>query len=128
MDTITFKEYHEKQQALMESNDDIKLFKEYKSEEVKGLYYLTEDENAQVDKYVQIFETELKGDIALIDEGFLSSVVGGVAGFLVGPTIGRVIAKALGVEKGILYDMFTSKLVNIALGSAIAKSVTTKKR
>ena len=40
----------------------------------------------------------------------------------IGPSIGKVIAKALGIEKGILYDMFTSRVVGTALGVAISKS------
>ena len=44
-----------------------------------------------------------------IDEGIFGKILGGVAGFIVGPAIGRIIARALGVEKGILYDMFTSQ-------------------
>lgn len=56
-----------------------------------------------------------------IDEGLLGSIVGGAAGYLVGPALGRGIAKALGIEKGILYDVLTSKLVTAALGSVLLK-------
>jgi hypothetical protein len=54
-----------------------------------------------------------------IKEGLLGSL----AGFVVGPAIGKVIARALGIERGILYDMFTSRLVGAALGSAIQNNM-----
>lgn len=57
-----------------------------------------------------------------IDEGLLSTLLGGATGFLVGPIIGKAIAKVLGVEKGMLYDLLTSKVVTTALGVAIANS------
>jgi len=117
---MTFEEYHNQMKTVMES-DSFKLFTEYKSEENNGLHYLTEQENAQVDEYVKMFESEYGNDLSQLDEGFLGKIVGGVAGFLIGPTIGRIIANALGIEKGILYDMFTSRLVSTALGSALLK-------
>lgn len=58
-----------------------------------------------------------------LDEGTLSSIFGGVAGFIAGPAIGKIIANALGIEKGILYDMFTSRLVSAALGAALGKRI-----
>jgi hypothetical protein len=121
---MTFEEYYNKK--LSESQDDFKLFMDYKSDENKGLYYLTEQENAQIDEYVKLFESEHGNDISKLDEAFFGKILGGVAGFLVGPTIGRIIANALGIEKGILYDMFTSRLVSTALGSAIAKNMGKK--
>lgn len=121
---MDFKEYYE--QKLAESNNDFKLFLDYKSEENKGLYYLTEQENAQIDEYVKMFESEHGTDLSKLDEAFFGKVLGGVAGFLVGPTIGKIIANALGIEKGILFDMFTSRLVSTALGSAIAKNMGKK--
>jgi hypothetical protein len=53
--------------------------------------------------------------------------LGGVAGFLVGPAIGKVIANALGIEKGIIYDMLTSRLATAALGAALTKYMGKKK-
>jgi hypothetical protein len=58
-----------------------------------------------------------------LDEGIIGRLIGGIAGFFIGPKIGRVIAHALGIEKAILFDMFSSKLVGAALGSAIAKYI-----
>ncbi len=55
----------------------------------------------------------------VVDEGFL----GGAIGFLTGPAIGKIVARALGVEKGVLYDMLTSRLVSLALGNAIQKAM-----
>lgn len=58
-----------------------------------------------------------------LDEGILGKIIGGVAGFVIGPAVGRVIANALGIDKGILYDMFTSRLVSAALGASLAKNL-----
>jgi hypothetical protein len=58
-----------------------------------------------------------------IDEGIIGRVLGGIAGFAVGPSVGRVIANALGIDKGIIYDMLTSRLVGAALGSALTKYI-----
>ena len=91
------------------------------------MIYLTEQENTQIDEYVKMFESEHDNDLSQLDEAFFGKILGGVAGFLVGPTIGRIIANALGIEKGILYDMFTSRLVSTALGSSIAKQMGNKK-
>ena len=70
-----------------------------------------------------IYEADGIKGLNAIDEGFLSKLIGGAAGFIIGPSVGKVIAKALGVEKGILYDMFTSRLVGAALGAALTKSL-----
>ena len=70
-----------------------------------------------------IYENEGVEGFENLEEGLLGSIIGGAAGFIIGPSIGKVIAKALGVQKGILYDMFTSRLVGAALGTAIAKGI-----
>lgn len=54
-----------------------------------------------------------------INEGLL----GGVMGFLVGPSAGKIVARALGVERGILYDLLTSRLVSASIGHAIQKEL-----
>ena len=86
--------------------------------------YLNESEKQEVQDILVKF-----GDkkIQELDEGILGSILGGLTGFVVGPAIGRVIANALGIEKGVIYDMLTSRLVGIALGSAISKYVSGKK-
>jgi len=67
-------------------------------------------------------------DVDKMDEGILGTLVGGLAGFFIGPSIGKLIARALGVTKGILFDMFNSKLVGTALGVAIMKNFRKKKK
>jgi hypothetical protein len=86
--------------------------------------YLNESERDEVQEILRKF-----GDkrIDELDEGILGSILGGLTGFVVGPAIGKVIANALGIEKGIIYDMLTSRLVGAALGSAITKYVGGKK-
>ena len=125
----TFKDYKsEKTPAISENENEFKLFTEFLANKEVGLNYLNEEENAEVDKWVKMFEDECNNDLANMDEGFLGKLIGGVSGFLLGPTIGKIIANALGVEKGVLYDMFTSRLVNTALGSAIGKYMTQTKQ
>ncbi len=125
--------------------DGFKLFVEYKSEQNKGFYFLNESENAEVDKFVKMFESEHGKDLSKLDEtfirkmlnidenepleeGFLGTLFGGAAGLIFGVSIGKIVANALGVEKGVLYDMFTSRLVTTALGAAIGKHVTSNKK
>lgn len=110
----------------------MKTFNDFKSEKIDNnkLEYLTEAENAQVDELVIILEEAIaKGEVDLknIDEGIFGKLLGGAAGFLVGPAIGRIIAKALGIERGILYDMFNSRLVGTALGAAIGNYTAANK-
>lgn len=84
---------------------------------------LTEEEQKQVNELSEkIYDAMMQREVTLqhIDEGFFSSLIGGIAGFIAGPAIGRAIAKALGVEKGILYDLMTSRLAGAALGKAVA--------
>jgi len=80
--------------------------------------YLNESERYELQEVLKEF-----GDkkISELDEGILGKIFGGVAGFLVGPSIGKVIANALGIDKGIIYDMLTSRLAGAALGAAISK-------
>lgn len=113
-----------KSAGMMESEVTTPLFVEYKASKNTSIDYLNEEENQLVDEYVNIFDTEHDGTM---DEGFFGKILGGVTGFLVGPTLGKVIAKALGIEKGVLFDMFTSRLVSTALGSAIGKYMTENK-
>jgi len=114
---------------ISEANKDFQLFSEWmESKEITYDYaFLNEEENITVDHWVEEFFKENGKDLAKLDEGFLGKLVGGVAGFLVGPTIGKIVAKSLGIERGILYDMFCSRLVSTALGSAIAKYMTANK-
>lgn len=98
----------------------IPSFADFHDDGEYGIEFLTESENTEVDRWVQVCQDEHDGNP--MDEGFLGKLAGGIAGFLLGPTIGKIIAHSLGVQKGILYDMFTSRLVSGVLGAAIAKS------
>ena len=50
-----------------------------------------------------------------IDEGLIGGAIGALAGVSFGPAIGKAICNALGIGKGVLYDLMTSKLVNAAI-------------
>lgn len=86
--------------------------------------YLDESQREEIQEILKKF-----GDkkIEELDEGILGSIIGGLSGFLVGPAIGKVVANALGIEKGIIYDMLTSRLAGTALGAAITKYLGGKK-
>jgi hypothetical protein len=86
--------------------------------------YLSESEKYELQEVLREF-----GDkkVSELDEGILGKIFGGVAGFLVGPAIGKVIANALGIDKGIFYDMLTSRLASAALGAALSKYIGGKK-
>lgn len=58
-----------------------------------------------------------------IDEGFFSAVLGGLAGVTVGASIMKAVCKALGLEKGMIYDLLTSKMVCGIAGAAIANNL-----
>jgi hypothetical protein len=50
-----------------------------------------------------------------VDEGIIAGAIGALAGISFGPAIGKAICDALGIGKGVLYDLLTSKLVNGAV-------------
>ena len=58
-----------------------------------------------------------------VDEGFLSTMLGGLAGVTAGAAIMKAVCKALGLEKGMIYDLLTSKLVCGIAGAAIANNI-----
>ena len=110
----------------------MKSFKEFKNPEENSkpifeshhVENLSESEVLEAEriyKEIAIFVNE--NGIQNLDEGILGRIVGGIAGFVVGPAIGRIVANALGIERGILYDMLTSRIVSAALGSSIAKNM-----
>lgn len=91
---------------------------------------LTEDQLSSIDSIVkEIVEQCNNGkdlDLLLenaVEEGFLGSILGGLTGFALGKTIGSALARVLGVEKGILYDLLTSRLVAAAIGSSLGKKL-----
>jgi hypothetical protein len=59
----------------------------------------------------------------LTNEGFIGSILGGLTGFALGQSVGKIVANALGVEKGMLYDLFTSRLVGAAIGYHLGKRI-----
>jgi predicted nucleic acid-binding protein len=90
----------------------------FEAEEIKGLTpdQIKEGEAA----YKLIVEKLEKGEE--IDEGLLGAFVGGAAGLLIGPAIGRAICRALGIEEnGTLGKLLTSRLVTTAIGVALGK-------
>ncbi len=103
---------------------NIESLNEYIKLDNNDFTYLNESERIEVQEILVKF-----GDkkINELDEGILGSILGGLTGFVVGPAIGKVIANALGIDKGIIYDMLTSRLVAAALGSAITKYMSGKK-
>ena len=86
--------------------------------------YLNESERDELQEVLKEFGGKKLGEL---DEGFFGKILGGITGFLVGPMIGKVIANALGIEKGIIYDMLTSRLATAALGSALSQYMSSKK-
>jgi hypothetical protein len=107
-------------EIVKESNALEQPLKNYVKLNESDFQYLDESSRQEVQEILVKF-----GDkkISELDEGILGSILGGLTGFVVGPAIGKVIANALGIEKGIIYDMLTSRLVGAALGSAITKYV-----
>lgn len=55
----------------------------------------------------------------IIKEGVLGGLIGGLTGVTFGPTVGKAICDALGIGKGVLYDLFTSKLVTGAIATKL---------
>ena len=87
---------------------------------------ISEDINQNVLNESQLIEVESnsekiselikKGEI---DEGVIGSIIGGLTGVTIGPTIGKAICKALGIERGLLYDLFTSRIFTTAVAAYI---------
>ena len=81
--------------------------------------YLTEAQKIEVEiaseKILKLIN-ENKGEI---DEGLLGSIIGGLGGLTFGPAIGKAICKALGIERGLLYNLLTSRAFTTAVASYI---------
>lgn len=90
----------------------------FEAEEVKDL---TPEQIHEAEKaYAVLVEKLNKGEE--IDEGFLGGLIGGAAGLLVGPAIGRALCHVLGIkEDGPLGKLLTSRLVTTAMGYALGK-------
>ena len=86
------------------------------SEEVDQ-FVLNESQMIEVENTSEhIAELIKKGEI---DEGVIGSLIGGLTGATIGPSIGKAICKALGIEKGLLYDLLTSRSITTAVASYI---------
>ena len=109
------------------SEQDYELIKEGLQEE------WTPELEAQIDAALDLFEAEYMREDGTYDlerlneeitnEGFFGSIIGGLAGFALGKSVGKMIARVLGIQKGIFYDLLTSRLVGTALGASIGKRV-----
>ncbi len=84
--------------------------------------YLNEEEEMMVNELYEEW-VNAGANIEDLNEGFFKKLIGGATGFIIGPTIGKVIARALGITSGPLYSVLTSRLVSTALGAAIAGSI-----
>ncbi len=99
---------------------------------------LLEDDNVSVkkkidkflDKNIYLLEdlqvqlmTKILTDPSSINESILGRALGGVAGFALGPKVGKIIAKVLGITKGPLYNVLTSRIVSAALAQELTKNL-----
>ena len=94
----------------MGENTFVKDYSEFKSEEDFETDVLKET----LKKYEDI-------EYIKLDEGLLKTLAGGTVGLVIGPNIGKSICKALGVERGMLYDLLTSRIFTTLLATYIAK-------
>ena len=107
------------------SEQDYEILKEGLQEE------WTPELEAQIDEALDLFEAEYMKEDGTYDlerlneeitnEGLLGSIIGGLAGFALGKSIGKMIARVLGIERGVFYDLLTSRLVGTALGASLGK-------
>lgn len=107
------------------SEQDYELIKEGLQEE------WTPELEAQIEEALDLFEAKYKREDGTYDldrlneeitnEGFFGSIIGGLAGFALGKSVGKMIARVLGIQKGIFYDLLTSRLVGTALGATMGK-------
>jgi hypothetical protein len=111
------------EEILAESKIELGSISEYITINESEFQYLNESERIEVQEILKQY-----GDkkISELDEGIIGSIFGGAAGFLAGPAVGKIIANALGIDKGIFYDMLTSRLVGAALGAALSKFMGSK--
>ena len=114
----------------------MKTFKDYLNEskdetfDIQSLlnesHDLTEEQEATIDATVdRILEAHKEGKNLedcveeIVNEGLLGSIFGGLKGF----HILYFISKVLGIQKGALYDLLTSRLVGAALGAVLGKRI-----
>lgn len=89
---------------LCESED----ISQYTAEELKDAQKLFESVLRSIE--------ENKGDIS---EGLFSGILGGITGAVAGPAIMKAVCSALGIEKGAIYDLLTSRLVITAIATKL---------
>jgi len=110
----------------------MKTFQEYQDDKLVEDFtipaeelILTEEQEAMIEDAVNTFIAEGKGiedlEEAFLDEGMFGAILGGLTGAALGKSVGKMICKVLGVQKGVLYDLLTSRIVGAALGSVIGK-------
>ena len=68
-----------------------------------------------VNEGVKIARKKGKKTEEVIKEGILGGILGGLTGATFGPAVGSAICDALGITRGVLYDLFTSRLVTGAI-------------
>tara|TARA_R110000772_G_scaffold57747_8_gene130761 strand:- start:57641 stop:58672 length:1032 start_codon:yes stop_codon:yes gene_type:complete len=83
-----------------------------------------------VSKNIQVLEnlqieliSKLLTDPESLNEGIFGRALGGIAGFALGPKIGKAIARVLGIEKGPLFNVLTSRIVSAALAQELTKKI-----
>jgi hypothetical protein len=82
------------------------------------------DKNINLLEAMQLeFWEKVLNDPESINEGILGRAIGGIAGFALGPKVGKMIAKVLGIEKGPLYNVLTSRIVSAALAQELTKNL-----
>jgi len=92
----------------------------FENAEVDGMS--NEELKVNEEAYKTLIEYIEQGkDLNELDEGVFGAIFGGLAGVTVGPWLGKAICKCLGIDKGLLYDVFTSRLFTTALGVTIGK-------
>jgi len=100
---------------------DIKYESSSKIFESKLIEGMTPDQIQDAEKCYKILVEKLENK-ENIDEGLFSSIIGGIGGALIGPTIGKIICKVLGInEDGALGKLITSPLVCAAISATITK-------
>lgn len=78
----------------------------------KKLYaYLLESIDTAIEKDIPVDD--------VIDEGILSGLIGAAAGATIGPAITKAVCSALGITKGPLYDLVTSRLITTSVGAIL---------
>ena len=75
-------------------------------------------ENLQIELLIKVIS-----DPESLNEGIIGRALGGIAGFALGPKIGRAIARVLGIEKGPLFNVLTSRIVSAALAQELTKKL-----